>query len=250
MTKTASSDTLQGPLKVTASMSFGLLHVSPAMADFMGRYPAVDVQLLLIDRTVDLVKEDFDVAIRIGANKPGPELVSYVVAPIHRVLCASPKYLERQGEPRAPEDLSEHRCMTYGLTDSPFEWRFRGPQGEIPVKLTAAYRVNSGIAERDAVLAGLGIAMLPTFVVGNDVRSGTLRKLLPDFGIASRTAFAVHAPENDAAVNVRAFVAYLQERIGKNLTGMTSNRPPLLGAFATSSEQAWSGIECAVSGHS
>src|SRR4051812_39889870 len=151
----------RGRLRVSAPMSFGILHLGPAIADFSREHPEVTLDMRLDDRYVNLVEEGFDVAIRIG-NLSDSSLVARKLATTREVACASPEYLARQGEPETPEDLASHDCLIYSYLSTANVWRFTAPGGrEIPVAVTGSYRINNGIVLADAALAGHGILMAP-----------------------------------------------------------------------------------------
>jgi DNA-binding transcriptional LysR family regulator len=205
----------RGTLKVNAPMSFGVLHLAPALPDFLRRYPELAVDLALNDRIVDLVAEGFDVGIRIG-RLTDSSLIARRLAPSRRVLCAAPSYLATRGTPRAPEDLADHDCLLYSYQSEGREWRFRGPGGLRSVKIEGRLRVNNGDVIRTAAMGGLGIAMLPTFIAGDDLRRGRLRCLLPDWhGAVEEAVHAVFPASRNLLPKVRVFVDFLAERFGE-----------------------------------
>ena len=170
-----------GRLRISAPMSFGFLHLMPALSDFMARYPEVVVDLAMNDRFVDLVDEGFDVAVRI-ATLPDSSLIARQLAPARRVICASPNYLSTHGAPKAPLDLKTHVCLFNSNLPSAREWRFVSPDGApLPVTVNGPLSVDNGDALRVAALRGLGLANLPTFIVGADLQSGALATVLDSF---------------------------------------------------------------------
>jgi DNA-binding transcriptional LysR family regulator len=206
----------RGLLRINAPMSFGLLHLARAMPAYIQCYPDVRVDLVLNDRAVDLLEEGFDVAIRVRTSLPDSSLIARRLAPVRRVLCAAPDYLERYGCPEQPEDLVRHRCLIYSLSTSPTEWTFtlRGTNEPQPVKVPAYFTANSSIALREALLAGSGIALVPTFVVGPDIREGRLRTVLPQFESPGHTMYALYPSARHLSPKVRSFVDFLVERYG------------------------------------
>ncbi len=206
----------RGLLRVNAPMSFGLLHLAPALPAYMQRCPDVRVDLVMNDRTVDLVEEGFDVAVRVRTNLRDSSLIARRLAPVRRVVCAAPDYLERSGCPERPEDLVHHRCLIYSLSASPTEWTFSPRDGGEPLtaRVLPYFIANSSIALREAVLAGSGVALIPTFVVGPDIRAGRLRTVLPDFEIPLHTMYALYPSSRHLSPKVRSFVDFLIERYG------------------------------------
>lgn len=203
----------RGVLRVNAPMSFGILHLAPALDEFLHRYPALTVDLQLDDRLVDLVEEGFDCAIRIKALADST-LVARRLAPCRLVVCAAPDYLARHGTPTTPAALREHACLVYTYRDDPNEWIFRGPDGrELKVGVAGRLRCNNGLIHRDAALAGLGILVTPTFYVGDELRSGRLQTILTDYTPSPEPSVYVVYPERrHLSPKVRAFVDFLAAR--------------------------------------
>jgi DNA-binding transcriptional LysR family regulator len=206
----------RGLLRVNAPMSFGLLHLARAMPAYIQRYPDVRVDLVMNDRAVDLLEEGVDVAVRVRTSLPDSSLIARRLAPVRRVLCAAPDYLEQYGDPEQPEDLVRHRCLIYSLSTAPTEWTFalEGTSEPLTVKVPAYFMANSSIALREALLAGSGIAVVPTFVVGPDLREGRLRTVLPNFAIPPHTMYALYPSARHLSPKVRSFVDFLVGRYG------------------------------------
>jgi DNA-binding transcriptional LysR family regulator len=206
----------RGRLRVNAPMSFGLLHLAPALPAYMQRCPDVRVDLVMNDRAVDLLEEGFDVAVRVRTSLTDSSLIARRLAPVRRVLCAAPDYLERHGHPELPEHLVRHRCLIYSLSTSPTEWTLalRGKGELLTVRVSPYFVANSSIALRETLLAGSGIALVPTFVVGPDIGEGRLRTVLPDFEILPHTMYALYPSTRHLSPKVRSFVDFLVERYG------------------------------------
>ncbi len=205
----------RGRLIVSAPMSFGFLHLAPALPDFLARFPEIEVDLSLGDRFVDLVDEGFDCALRIGAL-PDSSLMARRIAPIRRTLCASPDYFLRRGRPEAPEDLRGHECLRNSNVARIQEWRFVGGEGKaILVSVSGRVSANNGDALRILALAGFGVASLPTFIVGADLKAGTLVSALDRFIPQDLAMSAVYPHSRHLSPKVRAFVDFLVERFGK-----------------------------------
>jgi DNA-binding transcriptional LysR family regulator len=165
---------LTGPLRLSAPVSFGCLHLAPALISFMKQHPRIAVSLELDDRFVDIVSDGFDAVIRHGPVGDG-RLVAHRLAPGGRVLIASPAYLATYGEPRSLDALAGHRAILYSHRET--DWRFQAADGVRVVRPTAGLRVNNGMFIRDAALAGLGIALVPSFIAPQELRSGALEAL-------------------------------------------------------------------------
>ena len=204
----------RGRLRVSAPMSFGFLHLMPALCDFLSGFPDVEVDIALNDRFVDLVEEGFDVAVRIAALADS-SLIAKKLAPARSVICASPAYLKAHGEPRTPDDLSGHACLFNTNMPSAKEWRFRASDGSPwPVRVEGRLSVNNGDALRVAALNGFGLVRLPTFIVGADLQSGALASVLDDYLEQGLVIHAVYPHARHLSPTVRAFVDYLAERFG------------------------------------
>lgn len=204
----------RGTLRLSAPMSFGILHLAPALPEFLARYPALQIDMSLNDQIVDLVAEGFDLAIRISELRDS-SLVARRLGPSRQVICASPEYLRCHGLPREPDELRTHNCIVYAYADSPNLWRFLAPGGsEITVPVRGNLRVNNGLAEREAALRGLGVILTPSFYVGEDIQAGRLQVLLSDYRIQELAVYAVYPQRRYLAPKVRAFVDFLAERFG------------------------------------
>ncbi len=205
----------RGVLKVAASVAFGTLHVAPALADFLGRYPEIDIDMTITDRPVDLAEEGYDVTVRVARELP-PNFVARRLAPVRRKLCGTPEYFEKHGVPRIPQDLSHHNCLDYTHSGEQGLWRFTGPQGDIAVPVAGRLRINDDEALSQAVLGGLGLALLPTFIIGKDLQEGRLRAALSEYIPVERHVYAIYLPTRHLPAKVRAFIDFLLERFGSD----------------------------------
>lgn len=206
--------TPRGKLRFSAPVAFSTLHVAPALADFMLQYPELSVDMTISDRLVNLVDEGYDLALRI-APQPGGNLVARRLAPIRRKICASPAYLARWGVPQVPEDLARHNCLDYTYLTTQGFWHLQGPEGDISVPVAGSLRINDDEALSQAVLGGLGLALLPTFIIGSELQSGRLVEVLPGYVPIERFIYAVHLPNRHLPLKVRAFIDFLQQRFGE-----------------------------------
>ena len=203
----------RGVLHLAAPVSFGITQLGAALADYLSSYPDVTVDLTLDDRFVDLVEEGFDLALRVGSLKDS-SLIARRLAPVRFVLCASPGYVKQYGAPREPDDLSNHRCLFYSLRAVPGEWRFRGPDGEVSLRISGRFRSNNGNILHAAALAGAGIGLAPTFVVGKDLAEGRLVSLMPDYQPIESELSAIYPPGKNLSAKVRSLIDFLAARFG------------------------------------
>jgi DNA-binding transcriptional LysR family regulator len=187
--------------------------LGPALADYLSRYPEVVVDATLDDRFIDLVEEGFDLALRVGSLKD-TSLIARRLAPVRFALCASPGYVKRHGAPQHPDELSSHRCLFYSLRAVPGEWRFMGPGGEIAIRISGRFRSNSGNMLHAAMLAGAGIGLAPTFVVGRDLAEGRLIALMLDYRPVESELSAIYPPGKRPSAKVRTLIDFLAERFG------------------------------------
>ncbi|MCZ8313118.1 MAG: LysR family transcriptional regulator [Magnetospirillum sp.] len=203
----------KGLLRVAAPMSFGVLHLGTAIADFMCACPEMAVELLLNDRTVDLIEEGVDVAVRIG-RLADSSLIAKRIAPARIALCAAPEYLVRHGTPATPEDLVKHACLEYTLAARGQEWAFVDAEGRSKtVRVAGPLKANNGEVLMAAALAGRGIAYLPTFMTGAHLAAGRLvRVLAPAWQPEDIAIFAVYPPTRHLSAKVRRFVDFLGDR--------------------------------------
>ena len=204
---------ISGTLRVTASASFGRQYLSPLLPEFLALHPRVKLSINLTDQMVDLVSSGFDLAIRIGALD-ATALVARKLAVNRRMLCASPGYLARHGTPRTPQELVEHECvLLVGSQGRQDVWRFGdGAGGEIAVRVRGRMETNYGEILRDAVVAGMGIAVHSDWHVVRDLREGRLVQVLSDFPIAESGIHAVMPQRRLVPPRVRAFVDFLAAR--------------------------------------
>ena len=204
----------RGHLRVNAPMSFGFLHLAPALGDFLALYPEVELDVTLTDRFIDLIDEGIDVAVRIGTLTDS-SLVARRLAVIRRVLCASQDYLARRGVPKTPDDLKSHDCLSNTNINITREWRFIHPDGSPwPVEVKGRMSANSGDMLRVAALHGHGFVHLPTFIVGDDLKAGTLVSVLEPYISQDLTLNAVYPTARHLSPKVRAFVDFLGDRFG------------------------------------
>jgi DNA-binding transcriptional LysR family regulator len=199
-----------GTLKLAAPLSLGVTHLGPVIAELGVRHPRLSIEAHYSDRFVDLIGERFDVAIRLG-NLADSSLIARRIAPIKAAMVASPDYLARRGTPQRPEDLEDHEAVTQ-LSEV---WRFRDGKREIAINPKARFRADIGQAMVDAVVAGLGVAALPTFLAGHELESGRLVAILRDFPLPEAGFWIVRPPPaSHVSAKVKALTDLLVERFG------------------------------------
>jgi DNA-binding transcriptional LysR family regulator len=201
----------RGTIRLTASVNFGTLRVTPAIASFMARHPQVRFDVSLSDRIVDIIEEGFDLAIRIGTPGAG-NVVARKLGEMRLVACASPDYISRHGAPASPEDLARHNCLTYeyALRDA---WTFRDAAGrERAVRVSGRLNSNNGDLNAVAAARGVGIALEPDFIVGAQLRDGNLVPVLEEFEAPVSPIYAVFPSRRFLPAKIRAFVDFLIEQ--------------------------------------
>ncbi|ASC74145.1 LysR family transcriptional regulator [Halomicronema hongdechloris C2206] len=207
---------VRGSLRINAPMSFGTRHLAPALAEFLASYPDLQVELALSDRFIDPIEEGFDITIRIAQPPTSPSLIVHELMPVQRVLCATPNYLNKKGWPQHAQDLSQHSCLHYGYLATGNQWILEGPDGRHAVTVNGALCCNNGEVLRQAALQGLGIALLPTFIVGDDLQHGTLHPLLTDYTAPAIAMSVIYPVNRHLSAKVQLFTECLQARFGEN----------------------------------
>ncbi len=202
---------MHGTLKVSAPTSFGRMHIAPHLKNFMDAHPDLAINLVLSDEFSDIVGGGFDLAIRI-AELTDSSLVARRLAPVRRVLCASPDYLKANGTPESIDDLKRHRCLPAHNNDV---WRLEGPDGALSIRPEGMLITNSSEVIREAVIAGLGIALRSTWDIGAELKSGQLIQVLPAHEGSRNVALsAVYPSRQFLPAKVRLFIDYLAELYG------------------------------------
>lgn len=205
--------TPRGRLRINAPVSFGRLHLAAAIVAFVEKHPAIEIDIELNDRYVDLLDDGYDLAIRIGRLRDS-SLVARKLAPCRRAVVASPDYLRRHGAPQTPDDLMRHNCLIYTNVAAAEQWQFVDRDGVKTVKVVGTMRANNGDLTCAAAAAGMGVAVLPTFLCGAALAAGELIAVdlklhAPDSGV-----YAVYPQNRHLSSKVRAFVDFLVARFG------------------------------------
>lgn len=205
---TRRSTMARGTLKVTAPTSFGRLHIAPYLGRFIEEHGDLQINLVLSDEFVDVVAEGYDLAIRIAALDDS-SLVAKRLAPVNRVLCASPSYLQKHGTPTSIEELESHVCLAAAQQ---VPWRLEGPHGPVSARPSGPLTTNSNEVVREAVLAGLGIALRSTWDVGPELAAGRLKIVLPTYRASDRVGVhAIYPTRRFLPAKVRLFIDFLAE---------------------------------------
>ncbi|MER2266123.1 LysR family transcriptional regulator [Methylobacterium oxalidis] len=204
---------IAGQIRMTAPVSFGTLHLMPALSEFLERHPRIEIELELNDRVVDLIGEGFDLAVRIG-HLEDSGLVARRVAPVRHTVVGSPAFLHERGEPERPRDLGRFDCVIYSNASIGAQWRFKvGERWESP-RVGGRFRVNNAEMLVQAALLGVGLASLPTFVAGPLIASGQLKPILRPFPMPEAGLFLVFPPDKRPTAKLRAVIDHLTRRFG------------------------------------
>lgn len=202
------SELARGPLRVNAPVTLAHMKLADACAAFLAAHPEIDLQLQTDDRLIDVVEGDFDVTVRVGRLQES-SLVAKRLMTDRLVVCAAPAYLARAGRPETPADLVAHNCLHYTLVPLAGEWRFRGASGPYSVPVRGNFSSSDGTALRSAAVAGLGVAVLPQFMVAADLAAGRLELLLEGTRRAQIGIYAITAHGRRLPKRVRLFIDFL-----------------------------------------
>lgn len=203
----------RGTLRISLPYSFGLRHIAPLLPDFCKRYPDLQLELSFSDQKIDLVEEGIDMAVRITGD-PKTSLIARRLAPVDFVCCAAPAYLERNGWPHQPDDLRRHNCLTYSYAPTGNLWLFTHHGKPIEVPVNGMLGANNGDMNRLAAVSGLGIVVLPRFMVCDELRTGTLVPILADYPIPDKSVYAVYLPGARRSARIKAMTDYLWHALG------------------------------------
>lgn len=204
----------RGELRVSLPMNFGRLYVMPRVSAFLERHPSIDLDLQFDDRFVDLIGDGFDAAIRIGALTDS-RLVARRIAQTRRILVASPDYLARRGAPSTPAELIEHDCLHYTLFRDTPTWEFQREREPLRVPVRGRLKANYGVPLVEAAVAGGGIVQSATFAVAQELASGQLMEVLPDWSLVPIGIYAVYPGREYRPRKVEAFIDFVEETIGQ-----------------------------------
>ena len=204
-----------GLLRVSAPMTVTLVGLSEAIPRFLDRYPELSLDLRLEDRRVNLVEEGFDIALRGSDNLEDSGLIARKLTTMDHVLCAAPSYFETYARPKKPEELSQHTCVQFSLSNHATEWTFCRNSRAVKVPVRGRYKVSSSLAVRDALLAGFGLSLIPRMYVEDDLASGRLTTALEDWTPNETFLYAVYPSKRYVVSKVRVFLDFLIDEFGQ-----------------------------------
>jgi DNA-binding transcriptional LysR family regulator len=205
----------RGLLRLTVPDAFGRLVVLPLLQKYLEAWPDVQVEVSFTDRQADMVEEGFDLAVRIGEAPPDTRLVSRVIARYKAMLCASPSYLAKRGEPLHINELAGHDCLIFSSRNRRQSWRFLADDGAwVKAQGKSRLRLDSGEAIRDAAVAGLGIAFLPDFLVTGDLAAGRLQQVLHKHEAEDVKIVTIYPTRRLLEPRVRCFIDLMVEELG------------------------------------
>ncbi|MFQ5937223.1 MAG: LysR family transcriptional regulator [Acidiferrobacterales bacterium] len=202
-----------GILRVTVAESVASRHIVPMVATFQERFPAVQVALSVTDRLVDLVEEGFDLAIRVGRPRDS-SLVARKIGSGRRIVCAGRAYLKKAGRPKEPADLVNHNCVTFRQHPGSNVWSFRVGRSTLNIRVTGSVFADSGECLVAAAVAGIGIILVPAWLIGTDLKRGRLLQVLPEFEVVPKDSplYALYPHQRHLPPKVRAFIDFLVAR--------------------------------------
>ena len=215
-----------GTLRISVPSAFGQVCLSAMLSELSRRHPKLTAAVEATDRLVDLVEEGFDAAIRIRATLPDSTLIAKRIRQIPIHVVAAPRYLKAHGTPQKPDDLTRHNCFIYTLSSRPFEWTFKGSGGVKQVKVRGNLHANHGHLLLEPLRDGEGIAMLPEFLLSQDLEKGTLVPILTKFPADPLTLFVVYPPSRHSSPKIRALVDIVGEWFAPEQTWETAMQKP------------------------
>ena len=205
-----------GLLRVAAPLSFGIGRIAPVLPAFMRRHPDLKVQLLLEDRYTDLHSEAIDVAVRIGGSLRDSSLIATRIGSISRIFCAAPDYLARNGEPTTPEEVKQHCCLHYSLLSLRDEWGFLFKDPGETVDIRSSLSANNAEVLKKCAIEGMGITLLPRFVVEDALSEGCLQQVMDAYAPNPSGLYAVRPSRRFVSARVRLFIDFLRESFGED----------------------------------
>jgi len=212
---TEQSSSLRGLIRVSVPMSFGLSRLAPIIPGFLVKHPDVELDVQFDDKQVDLVTERFDLALRI-ANLVDSSLLARRLCRVRILLVGSPSYFKRHGKPQHPRDLMNHKALQYTYTHGGRSWRFQHKEhGEFTQTMSTQMRANNAEALATALLAGLGLALQPEFLIWEDLQSGALETAMEDWEVKPIALYIVMPPGRRRPVRVQTFIDYLVQSLSK-----------------------------------
>lgn len=211
----------QGTLRVHAPRPFGQRRIAPAIREYCRRFPGVTVELTLMDALIDLMEAGADIAIRIGQlSDSGSSMIARRLGENRRTICATPEFLAEYGRPKRPGDLGRFNCLIYRFHQGQAVWHLKSRDGVVDVPVSGTFGTNDAEALRAAMLTGLGIGLLSDWMIADDIASGRLERLLPDWeatpSVFDSAIYAVYPPGRHLSSKIRTFVDFLAECFGND----------------------------------
>lgn len=213
-------DIPHGILRVSLPVTFGRLHIAPLLSDFLAQYPEVKLDLQLSDGLANLVEADLDIVVRIGnLDRSNPNLIVRKLATYERLVCGSPIYFRQYGKPTHPNDLTAHNCLLFADSTTQQIWRFQRETEVCEIKVSGSLVANHSEMLRQVCLDNSGLILMPTWLIGEDIKAGRLQAVLTDFQITPRTdldtgIYALYLPNRKHSQRVQVFINFLIQQIG------------------------------------
>ena len=213
-------ETPRGVLRVSVPVAFGRLHIAPLLGNFLAQYPEMQLDLAFSDSLANPVAEELDLVIRIGnLDRSGANWVVRKLTSYSRKVCASPAYFQQHGTPAHPHDLANHNCLRFSYAIGYNTWRFKRDEYVCEVKVSGSLIANNSEVLRQACLDGVGLILMPTWLIGEDIRAGRLKAVLNDFQFYPHLEidtgiYALYLPNRRHSLRVQTFVDFLTQRLG------------------------------------
>lgn len=209
-------DSPKGEIRINAPMSFGTMYLSKVIVAFMQRYPQIRVQLVLSDSLIDPLAQGFDMTLRIAKPSEQSSMIEHEIVSIRRILCAAPAFINAHPGIEQPKDLKRLPCLHYGNLATGNRWQLNGPNGENSVEIHGTLCSNNGEVLCEAATAGLGIILMPMFIVGNALKQGRLVQVLKDYEASPLSLNLFYSPNRHLSERIRVFVKFMQEAFGEH----------------------------------
>jgi DNA-binding transcriptional LysR family regulator len=206
---------LSGKLRVTAAVTFARIHLMPRLPEFLARHPDLEMDVVLSDRSVDLVQEGIDVALRMGQRLADSSLTARRIARTRHLVLGTPAYFARAGEPKAPSDLAAHEAVIYAVEGAGPLWTFRRDGAELEVTLKGRLRISAAEGVRAVVLADAGLAIVSEWMFAPEIADGTVKAVLPDWELPPIDLWVVFPAGRSATTKARTFVSFVEEVMRK-----------------------------------
>jgi len=201
-----------GTLRINLPVTFGEVEIVPHIWKFLSQYPELNLDLIMVDHYVDLVKEGVDCAIRVGPLTDS-SLIARKIGSFQRITVATPEYLAKFGEPNNLSDLKDHDCIVFTLLTTRDDWQFTGPKGPESIQVHGRLSVNNPRMMHDAVLEHVGIAVIPTWLIDDDIKKGNVKQILSEYRPRSMDIHVLYPQRQFVPAKVRCFIDYFQQAL-------------------------------------